>query len=215
MTIAGSVSSLTCALFLMRDTRWAKRAVLMVSSVCSASGFTVATMIVLQLPPRESRRTEVIMLFRYGMCVRAPLDLSCSALMTISRKKREELMYCASFKVWPLVPVLATRSDPARSTKCSFERLTTSAPCLLASRLMVKMQCERLEVLFIAVSLMARLVSPRNRKFSASSSEATRCIPRFFRWKWPFSSSSMLTFGRSSSLGALRSSASRSKPWSL
>ena len=32
------------------------------------SGFMVAIMEVLQLPPRESRRTDVIIELRYGMC---------------------------------------------------------------------------------------------------------------------------------------------------
>mmetsp|Transcript_5017 Transcript_5017/g.14215 ORF Transcript_5017/g.14215 Transcript_5017/m.14215 type:complete len:208 (+) Transcript_5017:141-764(+) len=64
MTTAGSVSSLMCASLRIMETRCAKRAVLMVSSVCSASGFTVATMMVLQLPPSESRSTEVIMELR-------------------------------------------------------------------------------------------------------------------------------------------------------
>ena len=56
------MSSLTVALFLIRLTRAANLHVLRLSSVCSFSGLIVATMMVLQLPPRESRNTDVIML---------------------------------------------------------------------------------------------------------------------------------------------------------
>lgn len=59
-------------------------------------------------------------------------------------------------------PVLDTLSDPARSTRCSFECLTTSLPACRASRLMVKMQWLREEAWFMGVSEMVRLVSPRN-----------------------------------------------------
>ena len=43
----------------MRATRCEKRQVEMVSSLCASSGDMVATMTVLQLPPSESRSTEV------------------------------------------------------------------------------------------------------------------------------------------------------------
>lgn len=49
--------------------------------------------------------------------------------------------------------------------------------------LAVKMQCDREDALFIAVSEMARLVSPRNRKFSASSSLAAKWTERFLEKK--------------------------------
>lgn len=59
------------------------------------------------------------------------------------------------------LPVLATRSDPARSTKCSFERRTVSLPLRRASSIMVNMQWLRDEAWFMGVSDMVRLVSPR------------------------------------------------------
>jgi hypothetical protein len=46
---------------------------------------------------------------------------------------------------------------------------------------------------------MALFVSPRNRKLRASSSVLARCMDKFLMWKCPFSSSRMLTRGRSSS----------------
>ena len=50
---------MSSSLLEMRATRWLKRQVEMVSSLCASSGEMVATMTVLQLPPRESRSTEV------------------------------------------------------------------------------------------------------------------------------------------------------------
>jgi hypothetical protein len=64
---------------------------------------------------------------------------------------------------------LCVRSDPARSTRFSFDLLITSDPGRLPSTDTVKMQCERDEFAFMTVSLMARLVSPTNSKSSASS----------------------------------------------
>ena len=46
------------------------RQVLMLSSMCSGCGLAVATITVLQLPPRESLSIMVIMALRYGMCGR-------------------------------------------------------------------------------------------------------------------------------------------------
>jgi hypothetical protein len=48
---------------------------------------------------------------------------------------------------------------------------------------------------FMAVAEMARLVSPRKRRLSASSSDATRCMERCRRWQLPSSSSSSVTRG--------------------
>ena len=52
------------------------------SSMFAVIVFKVAIIVVLQLPPNESRSTEVIIEFRYGMCVR---DRSPSATITCSR----------------------------------------------------------------------------------------------------------------------------------
>ena len=42
-------------------------------------------------------------------------------------------------------------------------------------------QWEREDAWFIAVSLMARFVSPRDSKLRASSSEVARCMDRFLK----------------------------------
>lgn len=59
---------------------------------------------------------------------------------------------------------------------------------------------------FMAVAEMARFVSPRKRRLSASSSEPTRCMERLRRWQFPSSSSSIVTRGR---LGAARDQQNR------
>ena len=82
--------------------------------------------------------------------------------MTCSRKCRERLMCLASRSSAPSNPVLITRSDPARSTKLSRLRRTTSSPACRASRCRLNMQCERLEAWLSGVSATVRLVSPRN-----------------------------------------------------
>ena len=79
----------------MSATRCEKRQVEMVSSSCGSSGDIVATMTVLQLPPSESRSTEVSIELRYGMCERDDVSFSCSAVITISRKCKLWLMFRA------------------------------------------------------------------------------------------------------------------------
>ena len=55
------------------------------SSTKSNSALRVTMKTVLQLPPRLSRSTDVIIELRYGMCMRFPFPRSCSATMTCSR----------------------------------------------------------------------------------------------------------------------------------
>ena len=64
MSTAWSTSSFTLTSFLTIATRCANLHVEMDSSVWLTAGWTVATMTVLQLPPRESRSTEVNIEFR-------------------------------------------------------------------------------------------------------------------------------------------------------
>mmetsp|Transcript_28660 Transcript_28660/g.95229 ORF Transcript_28660/g.95229 Transcript_28660/m.95229 type:complete len:226 (-) Transcript_28660:526-1203(-) len=199
MRSAGSTSSFRLTSLVIMRTRCAKRHVEMDSSVWSEAGCIAATITVLQLPPSESRSTDVSMLLRYGTCVSLPpprpalpalaLSLSCRRVMTSSRKWSERLMWSASPRVVPLAPVLATRSEPARSTSCSFERRTVGAPTGRASTCTVKTQCERDDAAFIAVSQTARLVSPTKRRESASSSLAATWQPRPRRCTPPSSSS--------------------------
>ena len=69
-------------MLLIMATRWANRQVETVSSAWSDVAATLATMTVLQFPPRLSRSAVVSMLFLKGMCARAcPLPLSCTPFM--------------------------------------------------------------------------------------------------------------------------------------
>lgn len=94
---------------------------------------------------------------------------TCSAMMTCSKKWRLALMYLASVRIVPSMPVLPTRSLPAKSTRWNLLRRTTESPGLRASRCMVNTQWEREEAMFIGVSAIMRFVSPRNSRFKASS----------------------------------------------
>ena len=87
-------------------------------------------------------------------------------------------MHSASASVVPDAPVFATRSDPARSTRWSFERRTVEPPTGRLSSSSVKMQCEREEASFIDVADPPRLYAvflPSNSSVSASSSERATC----------------------------------------
>eukprot|EP00967_Tisochrysis_lutea_P154337 scaffold306354_cov24-Tisochrysis_lutea.AAC.1 len=107
-------------------------------------------------------------------------------------------MYLASLSTLPSMPVFLMRSEPAKSTRCSLERRTTSESGRRASIEMVKMQCEREEARFIGVSEIMRLVSPTKSRLSASSSERASWADKFRRCVRPSSSSSSVTLGRSS-----------------
>ena len=72
--------------------------------------------------------TEVIIEFLYGMCALPLVAFSYSATITISRKKRDVLMYLASVRIDPLEFVFPTLSLPARSTKWSLDLRIMSDP---------------------------------------------------------------------------------------
>ena len=96
----------------------------------------------------------------------------------------------ASSAATPTAPVFLTRSEPARSTMCSFVRRgpfdASSSSCVTSpgaasatatafSRSMKseKTACERLELQFIWVAQTARLASANATSCSACSSDAT------------------------------------------
>lgn len=95
-------------------------------------------------------------------------------------------MCLASLSRLPLICERATRSLPAKSTKLSFEERTEVEFTGRLSSEMVKMQCDREDVLFIGVSQYKRLVSPRKSKFRASANVGAKCDSN------PFSSTSPL-----------------------
>mmetsp|Transcript_6099 Transcript_6099/g.25277 ORF Transcript_6099/g.25277 Transcript_6099/m.25277 type:complete len:206 (-) Transcript_6099:1785-2402(-) len=91
-----------------------------VSGSDAASGETCARSTTLELPPNESDKSLVSCELRNGTCVR----FSSSAAMTSPRALRLLLMCCASLSLSPVASDLATRSDPARSIRCSLPVLT-------------------------------------------------------------------------------------------
>lgn len=69
------------------------------------------TIMVLEFPPRESCSRRVSLEFLYGTCVLLP---STRAEMTFPNVDRERLILVASFRRWPVAPVLPCLSDPWR-----------------------------------------------------------------------------------------------------
>ena len=88
----------TLGRFTMCFMRAANCSVDAVCESCAAMGQILATMSVMQFPPRESFRTWVSLLWRKGMWDR--FFLSVSARTTCSRKLSDLLMYIASVRTW-------------------------------------------------------------------------------------------------------------------
>uniref|UniRef100_A0A3B5BLB6 Uncharacterized protein n=1 Tax=Stegastes partitus TaxID=144197 RepID=A0A3B5BLB6_9TELE len=100
-------------------------------------------MTVFALPPRESWSSRVSLESLYGTWVLFP---STRAEMTFPRAERDRLILAASFRRFPLAPVLLWRSLPARSTMFSFPTRmwsSPSGPTSLHSTVMTKMAWER------------------------------------------------------------------------
>eukprot|EP00760_Papus_ankaliazontas_P030871 PhM_4_TR505/c1_g1_i1/m.78367 len=110
--VESSSTTLTEASFCTFIMREANLSVDRDSSMWRASGQTFAIMVVWQLPPRESFRRFVSLLWRNGTCERFEPP---SESTTCSRKLRDLLMYCASFMSCPSLPDFDRRSLPARS----------------------------------------------------------------------------------------------------
>ena len=111
-----------------------------------------------------------------------------SAFTVCSRNDRLLLMNMASFIACPVAALSFVRSDPARSTKCSFEAVTSSlaSPPERASTYTVKTQCERLDYLLRKCSAVLRMVSP------AKKSARPSCSFPISRFSSPFTSVTLL-----------------------
>lgn len=84
---------------------------------------------VIVLPPKLSRRTQVSLLSRYGMCAGHDGDeifelIVFSRRITLASSMREQLIFCAYLSRIPYAPVWLTRYDPARSTKVKSDFFT-------------------------------------------------------------------------------------------
>mmetsp|Transcript_13272 Transcript_13272/g.49627 ORF Transcript_13272/g.49627 Transcript_13272/m.49627 type:complete len:206 (+) Transcript_13272:2283-2900(+) len=156
-----------------------------VSSADMALGDTVAMTQVLHRPPRLSWSSLVSLLSRYGILSPFALPPFFKRVMTRPRVSKLWLMFFRSRSRFasksnpkPVNPALFAHSDPARSTMCSFpahsKRDPSVSSCWLVTH-MVNTQCDRDEARFMGVSATARLTSPRNKRFNASSSDEARC----------------------------------------
>mmetsp|Transcript_14996 Transcript_14996/g.42562 ORF Transcript_14996/g.42562 Transcript_14996/m.42562 type:complete len:319 (+) Transcript_14996:2107-3063(+) len=111
---SSSTSTFTLAAFRTRFARTPKRRVETVSSACNDDAETHTSKAVLALPPNEDCNNLVSLESRYGTCV-AVEDVN--AAITLPRADKDELIRLASFSVPPVALVLATRSEPAKSTR--------------------------------------------------------------------------------------------------
>mmetsp|Transcript_31874 Transcript_31874/g.53560 ORF Transcript_31874/g.53560 Transcript_31874/m.53560 type:complete len:244 (+) Transcript_31874:1386-2117(+) len=148
--------SLTTAVHSTRIAREAKSRADCVSLEDSSAGLQHTRREVLQLPPTESSRMRVSLESRKGTC----FFLSASAWTTLPNASSEALMFAASFRPCPWTPDRFTRSLPARSTTVSLPTVAcifTGRPLFSVAlgRLVIliwKIECERLDALFILVS---------------------------------------------------------------
>jgi hypothetical protein len=92
----------------------AKCRVLYVSSKCMRLGLTQATIVVLQLPPRDSVSSLVSLESLNGTKLSGLLDASADT--QFERAAIDLLMFLASYNLNPSDPVLLSLSEPARST---------------------------------------------------------------------------------------------------
>ena len=118
---------------------------------------SVAIITVLQLPPSESRRMDVIKEFLYGICSWLPADFLINATITYSRYDSDLLIYLASFFILDSGSVLYVRSLPAKSTKFNLHDLYELFSMSLMLIYSVKIQWDRLDRLFIGVEETLRI----------------------------------------------------------
>jgi hypothetical protein len=76
-----------------------------VSSKLQAAGDIAASMVVSELPPSDSCRTRVSLLFLYGMNVFLPFPTSTKALITFPKAERDLLIFAPSLSVAPVAPI--------------------------------------------------------------------------------------------------------------
>lgn len=138
------------------------------------------------------------------------LFFSLRASTTCSKNERLLLMCYASISWVPAVPVFLVLSDPARSTKCSFELTIFSVDSTLDldSMWTVKMAWDLDEWEFSSWAAYVLLISPSNSYSIASSSVSQWTMVRFLTATPPFWSSrieSLAAWTPISSWGARRS----------
>mmetsp|Transcript_21362 Transcript_21362/g.63816 ORF Transcript_21362/g.63816 Transcript_21362/m.63816 type:complete len:485 (-) Transcript_21362:461-1915(-) len=166
-------STLECsflrALVLTSLQRDANSKVPTVSSKLLDAGLTHARSAVRLLPMSASFSKSVNFESRKGGALVPPGFVKSE--ITRPSVLRDWLMPMPSFKRMPSEPDFFWRSLPARSTKCNFARLSTTAPSLDADirTCTVKMPCDRDDCAFICVAPTARRLAPKSSNSSASA----------------------------------------------
>jgi hypothetical protein len=112
---------------------------------------------VLELPPKDSSKTLVSLLSRYGICDDLP---SVKVLITSPRDVKLLLMFFASSKVYPLALVFPTFSEPAKSTKNSLPVFVEKSELFLYVIVIINMEWLREDCLFMSVTPIALLSLP-------------------------------------------------------
>eukprot|EP00955_Chlamydomonas_euryale_P043649 352664-Chlamydomonas_euryale.AAC.6 len=124
-------------------------------------------------PLRRTCSRRVSLESRYGTW---PLFPSTSAEMTFPSADSERLILVASLRRSPVAPVFDWRSDPARSTRLSLPTLmwfSLVMPASIVSIVMVKMECERDESLFMSVAPTDLFFLPTSTTLRSSCSPLT------------------------------------------
>mmetsp|Transcript_36394 Transcript_36394/g.77620 ORF Transcript_36394/g.77620 Transcript_36394/m.77620 type:complete len:285 (+) Transcript_36394:583-1437(+) len=147
----------------------AKRNEQRVSCELSSSGATLTTMSVLPFPERHGSIRYVSFELRKGTCDwRAAL-----AAKTSARLERLLLMFCVSRSAVPVAPDLSSRSEPARSTRCSAPCSSVPRSRFTPLRKSWKTECERDDCAFMSVDPTARCFAARTISALISSIELT------------------------------------------
>ena len=142
-------------------------------------------MTVLQFPPSASRSKWVSFELRYGTWstrfdwLRSPNDI-----ITLSSTERDLFMNVASRITVPVDFVFLNLSEPARSTRCIFDRCKVAEDKedvsvllkLAVSIFKVNTACDLDDRSFIACDPIALCASPSNHNDNASSSEDTSFV---------------------------------------
>ena len=142
----------------------AKFKVLRLSLKEHCAGDIVAIMVVLQLPPKESSKSRVNLLSRYGICFLS--FVSVKAFITLPKALKDLFIFMLSCNCFPVAPVIRVLSLPAKSTKFNLPIFVICFPVLLinCSTVIINTAWERDETSFMKVLLTSRHVAPRSSK---------------------------------------------------
>mmetsp|Transcript_27883 Transcript_27883/g.93832 ORF Transcript_27883/g.93832 Transcript_27883/m.93832 type:complete len:364 (-) Transcript_27883:470-1561(-) len=178
-----STTTFVLAMFVIFVAREAHRNVFADSSESSEFGDAHAIMHVIADPPKESAKTRVSAESRYGTCrptsaspLRSPS--STRRAMTLPSASSDLLMPMPSLSRSPVAPVRLALSDPARSTRCSFETVRRPRAASATSSLKVRIMWDLLECAFMSVAPVTRSSKPLFNILKTSWAYLTVCSER-------------------------------------